>query len=75
MKRNSLPSVTDGVPEGAKMPQTKTQPWDAVEHLETAEDMAAYMEAALEDGDALLVAAALEDIARARESVGGHGAL
>ena len=48
------------------MAKTKTRPWDAVEHLETTEDMAAYLEAALEDGDSRLVAAALGDIARAR---------
>ena len=36
------------------------------EHLETDEDMAAYLEAALEEGDPALVAAALGDIARAK---------
>lgn len=44
----------------------ETRPWDAAEHLETEEDMAAYLEAALEEGDAALVAAALGDIARAK---------
>ena len=48
------------------MPKTITSPWDPAEHLETDEDMAAYLEAALEDGDARLVAAALGDIARAK---------
>jgi probable addiction module antidote protein len=43
-----------------------TRPWDAAEHLETEEDMAAYLGAALEDGDATLVMAALGDIARAK---------
>jgi len=37
------------------------------EHLETEENMAAYLEATLEDGDPVLVAAALGDIARAKE--------
>ncbi len=46
--------------------KTKTHPWDAAEHLETKEDMAAYLEAALEDGDPTLVTAALGDIARAK---------
>ena len=32
------------------MAKTKTRPYDAAEYLETAEDMAAYLEAALEDG-------------------------
>ncbi len=45
---------------------TKTHPWDAAEHLESEEDIVAYLEAALEEGDAALVAAALGDIARAK---------
>ena len=44
----------------------KTLPWDPAEHLQTDEDMAAYLEAALEEGDPSLVAAALGDIARAK---------
>ena len=48
------------------MAKTRTRPWDVAEHLETREDMAAYLEAALEDGDPALVAAALGDIARSR---------
>ena len=48
------------------MARTKTRPWDAAEHLENEEGMAAYLEAALEVGDAALVAAALGDIARAK---------
>lgn len=48
------------------MAKTRTHSWDAAEHLETAEDMAAYLEAALEDGDPALVTAVLGDIARAR---------
>ena len=48
------------------MAKTQTQAWDAANHLETREDMAAYLEAALEDGDPALIAAALGDIARSR---------
>ncbi|HEX2644868.1 MAG TPA: addiction module antidote protein [Thermoanaerobaculia bacterium] len=48
------------------MPKTTTTPWDPAEHLKTEDDMAAYLEAALEEGDAALVAAALGDIARAK---------
>ena len=48
------------------MGKTQTRPWDVVEHLQTVEDTAAYLEAALEDGDPGLVAAALGDIARAK---------
>lgn len=43
-----------------------TRAWDVAEHLETEADMAAYLNAALEDGDAALVVAALGDIARAK---------
>jgi len=44
----------------------ESRPWDVVEHLETEEDMAAYLDAALEDGDMGVVVAALGDIARAK---------
>lgn len=43
-----------------------TRPWDAAEHLETQEDVVAYLEAAFEEGDPSLIAAALGDIARAK---------
>ena len=48
------------------MAKTKTTTWDPAEHLETDEDVAAYLEAAFEEGDPALVAAALGDIARAK---------
>ena len=48
------------------MKKLKVKTWDAGEHIETEEDMAAYLEAALEEGDPALVAAAIGDIARAR---------
>jgi probable addiction module antidote protein len=48
------------------MAKITTRPWDVAEHLETDEDMAAYLEAALAEGDPALVAAALGDIARAK---------
>ncbi len=42
--------------------------WDAVDYLETEEDMALYLDACLDEdpGDGSLVRAALNDIARAR---------
>jgi len=46
------------------MATIQTYPWDAADHLKTKEDIAAYLEAALEDGDPSLVVAALGDIAR-----------
>ena len=48
------------------MPKTKTRVWDPAEELETEEDMVVYLEAALQEGDASLIAAALGDIARAK---------
>ena len=48
------------------MNKVSTYLWDAAEHLETKEDIAAYLEAALEDGDPSLVVAALGDIARSK---------
>ena len=48
------------------MVKTATRVWDPAEHLQSEEDMAAYLEAALEEGDPALVAAALGDIARAK---------
>jgi probable addiction module antidote protein len=46
--------------------RTATTPWDPADHLRTEEDMVAYLEAALEEGEPTLVAAALGDIARAK---------
>jgi probable addiction module antidote protein len=55
------------------MEKTKTMPWDPAEHLETEEDMAAYLNVALEDGDLSLIMATLGDIVRARRmSVVAH---
>ena len=48
------------------MSKTITRPWDPADHLKTDEDMAAYLEAALEECDPALIAAALGDIARAK---------
>ena len=50
------------------MARTKasTTRWDVVEYLQTDEQVAAYLEAALEDGDPQVVTAAIGDIARAR---------
>ena len=50
------------------MNKTATSPYDVAEHLRTREDMAAYLEASIEEsnGDAAFVAKALGDIARAR---------
>ena len=48
--------------------KTLTTRYDVAEHIRTPEEMAAYLEACLEeaDGDAVFIAKALGDIARAR---------
>ncbi len=48
------------------MTTLKTYPWDASDHLDTTEDIIAYLEAALEENDPSLVTAALGDIARSK---------
>ena len=50
------------------MGKTKTSKYDVAEHLRTPEEMAAYLEACMEeaDGDATFIAKALGDIARAK---------
>lgn len=50
------------------MPKTITTRYDVAEHLRTPGEMAAYLEACIEeaDGDAAFVAKALGDIARAK---------
>ncbi len=50
------------------MVKTKTSKHDVAEHLRTPEEMAAYLEACLEEanGDAAFIAKALGDIARAK---------
>ncbi|MBM4309623.1 MAG: putative addiction module antidote protein [Deltaproteobacteria bacterium] len=50
------------------MQKTKTTRYDVAEYLRTPEEMAAYLEACIEeaDGDAAFIAKALGDIARAR---------
>ena len=49
--------------------KTTTSPYDVAEHLRIHEEMAAYLEACIEeaDGDAAFIAKALGDIARAQE--------
>ena len=48
------------------MAKTATTLWDPAEHLKTEQDMVAYLEAALEEQDPALIAAALGEIARAK---------
>jgi probable addiction module antidote protein len=46
--------------------QVKTLPWRTEDNLETAEDIAAYLEAAFEDGDPELITHALGTVARSK---------
>ena len=50
------------------MTKTATSRYDVAEHLRTPDEMAAYLEACLEEanGDAAFIAKALGDIARAK---------
>ena len=47
-------------------PKIESRPWDPAAYLKSDEDIAHYLEAAFEDGDPSLVAAALGDVARAK---------
>ena len=49
-----------------KVDKEKITCWDASEYLETEEDIVAYVEAALEENDPSVFAAALGDIAKAK---------
>lgn len=44
----------------------ETTRWDPVDDLKSPEDERLYLEAAFEDGDPTIIAAALGDVARAR---------
>jgi probable addiction module antidote protein len=48
------------------MTATPTLPWNIGDHLETAEDIAAYLEAVFEDGGAALIGHALGAVARSK---------
>lgn len=49
-----------------KTKKTRTRPFDAARYLESDEDIAAYLDAVLEDGDPRVISKALGDIARAK---------
>ena len=48
------------------MCRTRTYPWDPAEHLDSEEERVAYLDAALEEDDPLLVTAVLYDIAHSK---------
>jgi len=47
----------------------KTRKFDILDHLKTEEDIAAYLNVALEEGDYQFLPVALADIARARKAM------
>ena len=49
-----------------KKDKLRTTKWDAVDYLKTDEDMANYLEAAMEDGHPAVIATAIGNIARAK---------
>lgn len=49
-----------------KKGKLKTAKWDAVDYLKTDEDMADYLEAAMEDGHPAVITTAIGNIARAQ---------
>ncbi len=44
----------------------ETKKWDIVDHLDSDEKIALFLEAVFEDGDPAVIAAAIGDVARAR---------
>ena len=55
-----------GTRKQATTTKVQTRLWDAADYLEHPEDVVAYLDAALEDGDPQLIVAALGDIARSK---------
>jgi len=48
------------------MSRLTTRPYDSADYIDSPEAAVAYLEAALEDGDAQIIAATLGDIARSK---------
>ena len=48
------------------MGKVKTTVWDMAEHINTKEDITAYLEAALEENDTALLLSVIGDIARSK---------
>jgi len=58
MKNNKFQEITDD--------DLNVSKWDVVNYLETDEDMARYLDVALEENDPAFISTALGDIARAK---------
>ncbi len=68
-EENDRIQAKDLAPNFEKSPMSKTTTtfWDPAARLTTPDKIAAYLEAALQDGDPQLVGSALGDIARAKD--------
>src|SRR5690606_10870311 len=66
--RTSSHSLQDAQERLMSKKKTIIEPYDVIEHLRTPEEMAAHLDACIEesDGDAAFIAKALGDIARAQ---------
>ncbi len=62
---SALPEAEQTMLRPRRIPM-RTAPWDPAEYLTTPGRIAAYLEAAFDDGDPSLIATAIGDIARAR---------
>jgi probable addiction module antidote protein len=49
-----------------KTTKPKMLKWDPADHIKTEKDVAAYLDAAFDDGDPTIIAAVLGDIARSK---------
>lgn len=63
---NPLPDAWSPLDDGGFGKRIETKPFDAADHLRNAEDDAAYLESAEEDGDPELLERAKATVARAR---------
>ncbi|WP_020187636.1 helix-turn-helix domain-containing protein [Methylopila sp. 73B] len=66
-RRPSEPASTQNV---SPRLLAKTRPWNVAEHLHSPAQRAAYLEAVFEEGDTVLLAAALGDVAQATDLAG-----
>lgn len=53
--------------------QVKFSRYDTADYLKTEDDIAAYLDAVMEDGDPALIEAARNDVARARARIASVG--
>jgi len=58
--------ASDLPPYGSRTMGIETTRWVAADHLDSKEAVLAYLEAVFEEGDPHLIAAALNDVARAK---------